>query len=190
MSKLLVLLLGLLAFALLCYFCITKHLPELMASTSVPAANADRTVVANTNINTNLNTNTNAPKLTSEQVVTQGKINDKIAGKIIEFNTGSDQLTAKGKAVLDELAPIFKEYPNDRIEVGGHSDSQGDDAKNLQLSDRRANAVKTYLVTKGLEISRFTAVGYGETQPIADNNTADGRQKNRRIAFTVKGDEK
>lgn len=190
MSKLLIILLGLIAFALLCWFCITRHLPEFMGAAAVPATNIN----ANTNRNTNINTNVNAapatPALTAEQKVTQGKINEKITGKVVEFGPGSDQLTAKGKAVLDELVPVFKEHPNDRLEVGGHTDSQGDDAKNLQLSERRAVSVKNYLVSKGLAESRFTTKGYGETQPIADDKTAEGRQKNRRIAFTVIGDQK
>lgn len=192
MSKLLVVILGLLAFALLCYLCISKHLPEFAEMPAAASVNANTRVAANTNVNNNTNAGPARPTpgLTVEQAATQGKINEKIAGKIVEFNTGSDQLTAKGKAVLDEMVPIFKEHPNDSVEIGGYSDSQGDDAKNLVLSDRRAASVKAYLVSKGLSDTRFSAKGYGEAQPVADNNTADGRQKNRRIAFTVKGEVK
>lgn len=187
MSKLLVVLLGLIAFALLCYFCITRHLPEFMASRT-PVVNS------NSNVNANINANTNIPRgspaLSAEQTVTQGKINEKIAGKVVEFNTGSDQLSEKGKAVLDGLVPIFQEHSKDSLEIGGFTDSQGDDTANQKLSERRAVAVKTYLVGKGLADARFTTKGYGELQPVADNNTNDGRQKNRRIAFTVKGEVK
>lgn len=128
--------------------------------------------------------------LTSEQATTQAQVNEQIAGKIVEFDTGNDQLTAKGKAVLDEIAPVFEKSPDTNFEIGGHTDSQGNDAANLKLSERRAVTVKNYLVGKNLKAERFTTKGFGETQPVADNNTEEGRQRNRRISFSVKGGEK
>jgi OmpA-OmpF porin, OOP family len=125
--------------------------------------------------------------MTADQEAAQAQINEQIAGKVIEFDSGSDQMTARGKAVLDEIAPIFEKSPDTNFEIGGHTDAQGDDGSNLKLSERRAITVKNYLVGKNLKAERFTAKGYGETQPIADNNTDEGRQRNRRIAFTVKG---
>jgi OmpA-OmpF porin, OOP family len=298
MSKLLAILLGLLAFALLCYLCITKHVPEMLGAMNTPT-------VVNANVNTNANVALGSASfkaetkdgkvvltgvlpdqatkdqllararevygaenivdnltvdakvgkpswlasvlgllpftakdvkngglsveknsisligqvtsedikakvykdasiafpnatinnlltvgnttMTADQESTQAQINEQIAGKVIEFDSGSDQMTTRGKAVLDELAPIFEKSPDTNFEVGGHTDAQGDDGSNLKLSQRRAVTVKNYLVGKNLKAERFTAKGYGETQPIADNNTDEGRQRNRRIAFTVKG---
>ena len=180
MSKILLILAGLLAFALLCYLCITRHVPEFLGAATVPA------------VNTNINRATPAPvssatPLTTTQAATQTQVNTQIAGKIVEFATGSDQLTDKGKAVLDELVPIFKTNADTNFEVGGHTDNKGNAAANLSLSERRAVTVKKYLASKGLAETRFTTKGYGDTQPVASNDTEDGRQKNRRIGFNVTG---
>jgi outer membrane protein OmpA-like peptidoglycan-associated protein len=192
MSKLLVILLGLLAFGILAYFCINHHKGEFMTA-SAPAA-----VTANANVSPNLNANTNAniPANVSTNPLTaatpkaelQVRVEQEIAGKTIEFATGSDRLTDAGKKVLDGLVPIMEKQPDANFEVAGHTDDQGDDAKNLSLSERRAITVKNYLAGKGLKAERFTPKGYGEKNPVADNNTAEGRQKNRRIEFTLKGD--
>jgi OmpA-OmpF porin, OOP family len=124
--------------------------------------------------------------LTAEEAKNQVKLNDLIAGKIIEFETGSDKLTAKGTSVLDEIIPTLK-TSTDNLQIEGHTDNAGNAAKNLDLSKRRAEAVKRYLTEKGLEAQRFTAVGFGQEKPIADNSTAEGKQRNRRIEFQVKG---
>lgn len=299
MSKLLAILLGLLAFALLCYLCINMHVPEILGTTTVP--------VGNTNVNANMNANValgspsfkaetkdgkvvltgvvpdqatkdqllararevygadrivdnvtvdakvakpswlsavlallpftakdvkngglsveknsisligqvpnedtkaktfkdasvampnmtinnlltiGASTITAEQAATQAQVNEQISGKVVEFNTGSDQLSPRGKAVLDELVPILQTNPNANFEIGGHTDDQGNDAANQKLSERRSVTVKNYLVSKSLAETRFTTKGYGELQPIADNKTDEGRQKNRRIGFTVTG---
>jgi hypothetical protein len=76
--------------------------------------------------------------------------------------------------------------PTVNIEVAGHTDSDGEDAANQALSEKRAQAVADYLVKAGLPANRFTAVGYGSAQPIASNDTEDGKAQNRRIEFTVK----
>jgi OOP family OmpA-OmpF porin len=125
--------------------------------------------------------------VSAEQAATQTQINEQISGKIVEFATGSDQLTDRGKAVLDELVPIFQANGTANFEVGGHTDNQGNDAANMSLSERRAVTVKKYLVSKGLADARFTTKGYGETQPVASNDTNEGRQRNRRIGFNVTG---
>jgi outer membrane protein OmpA-like peptidoglycan-associated protein len=71
------------------------------------------------------------------------------------------------------------------VEIGGHTDNVGSDESNLQLSDSRAKSVVEYLVSKGIDASRLTYKGYGETQPIADNESDEGRAKNRRTEFRV-----
>ncbi len=139
----------------------------------------------NTTIN-NLLTISGQKALSEDQAKVQVKLNEQLAGKIVEFSSGSDQLTEKGKAVLDELAPILK-GSTDNLEIGGHTDNQGNAAKNTDLSKRRAETVKKYLVTRELDASRFTTTGFGQEKPIADNNTEAGRQRNRRIEFQVTG---
>jgi OmpA-OmpF porin, OOP family len=148
-------------------------------------ADAVKTLPPNTTVN-NLLTIAGQKTLSDDQTKVQVKLNEAIAGKTVEFATGSDQLTDKGKAVLDELAPILKDS-TDNLEVGGHTDNAGNAAKNLDLSKRRAETVKKYLAGKGLDVNRFTTKGYGQEKPIADNATDEGKQRNRRIEFQVLG---
>ncbi len=101
--------------------------------------------------------------------------------KALYFQTGSDRLTYKSKRKLNELVKILNQYPEMGLSIEGHTDSVGDDAKNMTLSQKRADAVKKYLVGKGIDKNRLTATGYGETKPVADNNTKTGRKKNRRV---------
>ena len=87
--------------------------------------------------------------------------------------------------VLDETKKIFDDYPTMRVQIDGHTDSVGTDAYNQKLSERRANAVMKYLVTKvGIDASRLKAVGYGESKPAYPNDTKEDRAKNRRVEFT------
>ena len=99
----------------------------------------------------------------------------------INFNSGSGVITKESYAILDEVAGIMNQYPNLNVSIEGHTDAQGNDAKNLQLSSNRAQAVQAYLMQKGISASRLRAVGYGETAPVADNATAAGRAQNRRV---------
>lgn len=85
--------------------------------------------------------------------------------------------------ILDTIAQVLRDYPDIRIEVQGHTDSRGNDAFNMRLSQGRSEAVRTYLVQQGIDGSRLTAQGYGETQPIESNSTATGRALNRRVEF-------
>ncbi len=106
-----------------------------------------------------------------------------IEGKVVEFEFGSDELTDEGKALLDELLVALREIPNVPVEVDGHADAKGTPERNMLLSQQRAQAVVDYFVSQGEDPNRFIAIGYGDTRPIADNSTEEGRQKNRRIEF-------
>ena len=106
-----------------------------------------------------------------------------IEGKVVEFEFASDQLTPVGTAMLDELLVPLVEFAAVPVEIAGHADAQGSPDRNLELSRRRAQAVLDYFVSQGEDPERFVAVGYGDTRPIADNSTEEGRQKNRRIEF-------
>ena len=98
----------------------------------------------------------------------------------VMFATNSAELTAEGRALLDRLAPCWR---GGRFEVGGHADSSGRAAVNEPLSEARARAVVEHLVSRGIPASALTARGYGSSKPVADNATAEGRAKNRRVEF-------
>ena len=99
----------------------------------------------------------------------------------ITFNSGSDVITRASYSILDEVVAVMNEFPDLKLSVEGHTDSQGNDEKNMDLSSRRAAAVVTYLMNKGVAGTRMTSRGFGETTPKADNNTAAGRKANRRV---------
>ncbi|MBD1546011.1 OmpA family protein [Roseibium aggregatum] len=103
----------------------------------------------------------------------------------IYFPSGSARLDARSGPLLDSLVDIISRCPGLVIEVGGHTDSDGSAAANLRLSEHRASAVTQYLISKGIPENRIVSVGYGETRPVAPNDTADGKHRNRRIEFVV-----
>lgn len=105
----------------------------------------------------------------------------------IQFLVNSDKILDVSHSLLDEVAKVIKDHPQiKKIEIEGHASAEGTDAKNQKLSDRRAKAVMKYLTSKGgIDKGILSAKGYGETRPIADNETEDGREKNRRVEFTI-----
>ena len=105
---------------------------------------------------------------------------------IVHFDTGSATISADSIDVLTDAANALKAAPaGSKVEVGGHTDNTGDAATNLKLSDERANAVRNKLTELGVATDALSAKGYGDTKPVADNATEEGRAKNRRIEFTV-----
>jgi OmpA-OmpF porin, OOP family len=103
----------------------------------------------------------------------------------VHFDSGKATLRKESYAELNELAEYLTLKPSVKIEIAGHTDSVGDDDANLKLSQARADAVKAYLVKKGIASSRVEAKGYGETRPVDSNETAEGRQKNRRTEVHI-----
>ena len=115
-----------------------------------------------------------------------GKLTALLRG-VATFETGSAELSDDGIAVLDEAAALLLSGPEVLIRVVGHTDSVGDRQSNQILSEDRAQAVVDYLVSEGVDSSQLIASGFGETKPIADNATEEGRAQNRRIEFVVGG---
>ncbi|MFZ9387198.1 MAG: OmpA family protein [Chitinophagaceae bacterium] len=107
------------------------------------------------------------------------------AAKNILFITGSSKLQTSSFKGLNDVAKIMTENPGMSLAIDGHTDNVGSDEFNQKLSDNRAASVKDYLVSKGVDASRITATGHGETMPIADNKTAAGRKLNRRSELTL-----
>lgn len=105
--------------------------------------------------------------------------------KNILFETNRAVLLPSSYTELDAFAVYLVKNPQIYIEIGGHTDNTGSEEKNKTLSEKRANAVADYLVTKGVELMRVTYKGYGSTKPIADNGTDEGKKQNRRVEFTV-----
>ena len=103
----------------------------------------------------------------------------------VNFMFDSADLELNAQAILDGVAAELKRYTNIRVELSGHTDSRGAEAYNQRLSERRAESVKRYLEEQGIAASRMTALGFGETKPVEDNNTDGGRERNRRVELKV-----
>ena len=101
------------------------------------------------------------------------------------FEVDKFELQANSMVELDKLVYLMKKFPFMKIEIGGHTDNTGDKIKNKTLSQNRAKSVKDYLISKGVDASRLSAIGYGDSKPIADNKTEQGRAQNRRTVFKV-----
>jgi OOP family OmpA-OmpF porin len=108
-----------------------------------------------------------------------------LKNRIIEFESGSAVLAPSGMKILNEMAVALNKVGGKKVKIIGHTDSSGDSAKNLALSQERAAAVKNYLTSKNIAGDSMSAEGLGAAKPVADNATAEGRKKNRRIEFEV-----
>ena len=112
-------------------------------------------------------------KFTDTKIVTHG----------INFDVNKAIIKPESMGTLNGIVQILKDNPDVKFEVGGHTDSDGDDALNLKLSQTRADAVRTQLISMGIDASRLTSKGYGKTKPISDNTTIEGKANNRRVEF-------
>jgi len=102
------------------------------------------------------------------------------------FDFDKTAVKPDGTKILDRLIVFLKENSDKKVDLEGHTDSVGTDQYNQNLSERRAAAVKEYLTKRGVDTSRITTKGFGESKPIADNKTAEGRAKNRRVEIKVR----
>jgi len=120
--------------------------------------------------------NNGCPELTQEHAAQLNQY-----AKTILFNSGKSTFKQETFAVLQAITSILKQYPDSKFSIEGHTDSDGSDALNQKLSEDRAGAVKNYLIENGVDASRLSSTGYGESQPIDTNKTAAGKANNRRV---------
>jgi len=99
----------------------------------------------------------------------------------VSFEFDSAALTSDSAEILDQVAASLEEWTEVRVEIAGHTDATGDEAFNRQLSQNRAKSIRAYLMQRGIDGSRMTARGYGESRPVGDNATSAGRRQNRRV---------
>ena len=118
---------------------------------------------------------------TSEQV----SLDRTLGNRIIEFDSGSSNLRENSKLILKEIAASISKLGEKTVEIVGHTDNEGNPNNNLILSRARAEAVRQYLASLGIPLSQMTTIGMGASQPIASNDEADGRRRNRRIEFRI-----
>ena len=128
--------------------------------------------------------------------VPEAKVERVGEGIVVELSSqilfGFDQadLSTEAKSNLDQLVKVLNEYPDTDIELQGHTDSRGSEAYNQTLSERRAGAVSSYLASRGINNTRLSTKGFGETMPKYDNDTEEGRAQNRRVEFLITANEK
>jgi outer membrane protein OmpA-like peptidoglycan-associated protein len=105
------------------------------------------------------------------------------------FDVDKDLIKPSEASKLDQLAAVFAKYPENIVLIEGHTDSDGTDAYNQKLSERRAKSIENYLRAKNLGIASLTSIGYGESRPVADNTTAAGKAQNRRVELKISVDQ-
>lgn len=107
----------------------------------------------------------------------------------INFDSNKDLIKSTEATKLDELAGVFSKYPENIVSLEGHTDADGTEAYNQTLSEKRAKSVENYLRGKNLNIASLTSTGYGETRPVASNETAEGKAMNRRVEIKISVDQ-
>ncbi len=108
-----------------------------------------------------------------------------IAMRAVQFDTGKNTFKSESYQILKQIANIMNRYPDYNLSIAGHTDNVGNSSANQTLSERRAQACYTYLVSQGVSTSRMSHAGYGESRPVSDNNTLNGKKLNRRVEFTL-----
>lgn len=127
-----------------------------------------------------------APPIPGQAISLDGcGVGDVIVLRGVNFDFDKATLTVNAKSILDSVATALESRPDIKVELGGHTDGKGSDSYNEALSDRRSKSVKDYLTKKGIASSRMTSKGYGESMPVATNDTDEGRELNRRVELKV-----
>lgn len=158
---------------------------EAPATTAAPTTAPATTAPATTAPATTAPATTTTAPLSADNKAISDQLSALVASSPIPFETGSATLGAGATTILDQIATLLKKATGVKIRIEGHTDSQGDPTANQLLSESRANAVFEALAARGVARTVMTAAGLGDTKPIADNATADGRAKNRRVVFVL-----
>ncbi len=148
------------------------------------ASEAQRQKIA-TNVAASLNPTYTVNNTLRVSAADQGVLDSALANRIVEFESGKAALTPKGRAILDEMVAAMLKLKDRKVDIIGHTDNQGLKASNQGLSQARAEAVKAYLSSHGINNELLSASGQGADRPIAPNDSAEGRARNRRIEFRM-----
>lgn len=127
-------------------------------------------------------------QLENQLVVVEGEqrlIDETLGNRIVEFESGSTNLTPMGLGILDDMAGVLQRVGDKPVLITGHTDNVGNSTANLALSNKRAEAVKQYLIGRNINAARLSTTGKGDSDPIASNDNEEGRTRNRRIEFTL-----
>ena len=127
-------------------------------------------------------------QLENQLVVVEGEqrlIDEALGNRIVEFESGSTNLTPMGLGILDDMAGVLQRVGDKPVLITGHTDNVGNSTANLALSNKRAEAVKQYLIGRNINATRLSTTGKGDSDPIASNDNEEGRTRNRRIEFTL-----
>ena len=127
-------------------------------------------------------------QLENQLVVVEGEqrlIDDTLGNRIVEFESGSTNLTPLGLGILDDMAAALRRIGDKPVVITGHTDNVGNPTANLALSNKRAEAVKQYLIGREIDAARLSTTGKGDADPVASNDNEEGRTRNRRIEFTL-----
>jgi outer membrane protein OmpA-like peptidoglycan-associated protein len=176
--------LGVGAFGALAVLCIARHAPAI-ASQSLAAAAPSEPAAAPPPQAAAAPAPAVSPQPPAAPALEE-QVARVLAGRTIEFETASDVLTLPARQALDEIAPLLAAARGVTVEIAGHTDRRGSEERNLTLSQRRAETVRGYLIDKGVASGMLTAVGHGSRNPMADDSTAQGMRRNRRIEFEVR----
>ncbi len=125
-------------------------------------------------------------KITKKEI--QKKLDDLFKLSKVEFVYAKDALTKKGEKSIDKVYAVLNEHKEVKVEIGGHTDSDGTIKNNKTLSQKRSATIRKYLISKGIKGYRLKAVGYGESKPLVKNNSLENKQINRRVEFKIIGD--
>ena len=115
----------------------------------------------------------------------QRLIDETLGNRIVEFESGSTNLTPMGLGILDDMAGVLQRVGDKPVLITGHTDTVGNSTANLALSNKRAEAVKQYLIGRNINATRLSTTGKGDSDPIDSNDNEEGRTRNRRIEFTL-----
>ncbi len=168
----------LVALGVLAWFCVVRHAPAL-ASARLPAPTRPAPQTLPLRAEPPLRAPAPGP------VRVQAELDRLLATGRIEFETGNDRLRAEAVPLLDAVAEQLAAAPELEVEVEAHTDSRGDPGANRRLSQRRAQAVKDFLASKGVALERIHTLGSGATRPLVRTRTRDADQLNRRIEFRI-----